>query len=596
MIWRMNQIQENKFYEVYNKVDGEFIFNRLAYNLNMDKETLLQYIDVENAKALLATLLINRNLDNNVDIINRPQDYLIDPHKLHNADKAAKVIHKYCKNPNAVIYIHGDYDVDGVSATYTMSTGLRKVSLAKIVEHYPNRDAGYGLSMEYCINLVNSVVSFEDMKPNKDILVITVDNGITKHKEVEYLQQHGIEVIITDHHTSKAGETPNCLIVDPHNAEEEQDDTFKHLCGCGVAFKVTQLVQELDGVNHMYDFLPHLAIATIADVMPMHTENLAIIQYGLDIMNSDDCPRGIKALKEMESIDLITAKDLGWTIAPMMNACGRIADTKLASKLYDERELKIAKNVELIKATNEKRKNYTKNAVKELAKFPVTDDKVFIWNTNEYPNGILGIIAGKASELFNKPSIVVATNENGLCHGSARSIPGFNLIQVLKQLKEEELIVDYGGHAEAAGIFFMEDKLDELQARFNELIVVEEVEVDVLQEEVLEIDQILTLENINLVMLALSSILPTDNKNLKDPVFAVTDVEVVGMQRSKANPDNVKLTLKQGKKKLDIWAWGLGNKYVDELQCPKTIHIAGSINKCFMTKKYVLKILDLVEA
>ena len=98
MIWRMNQIQENKFYEVYNKVDGEFIFNRLAYNLNMDKETLLQYIDVENAKALLATLLINRNLDDNVDIINRPQDYLIDPHKLHNADKAAKVIHKYCKN------------------------------------------------------------------------------------------------------------------------------------------------------------------------------------------------------------------------------------------------------------------------------------------------------------------------------------------------------------------------------------------------------------------------------------------------------------------------------------------------------------------
>lgn len=595
MKWIMNEIQEEQLNSITDKLDGQLLFDRLAYNLGYSREELQQYIDVDNAKTLLATLLINRNMQDNVDVINRPQDYILDPLLLHNADKAANLIKKYCLNPNAVIYIYSDYDVDGVTSGYVAWSSLRRVSSADVKVYYPNREDGYGLNMQYCIDLVNSNES-----RNKDILLITVDNGITKKKEVAYLKEHGIEVVVTDHHPSKANETPDCIIVDPHNSDEEQDDTYKHLCGCGVAFKVVQLVQEKCGINEMYRYLPHLAIATVADVMPMATENLAFIQYGLDIINSNDCPRGIKVLKEQEGIDLVTVTSIAWTIAPMINACGRIAETEVASRLFNEDDLCIAKSVDLITKINEDRKKHTKRATKELSEMKNAEDKVFIFNTNSYPNGILGIIAGKATDIFNKPSIVVTTGENGIAHGSSRSINGINLIPIFKQLKEEEVIVDYGGHAEAAGVFFKAENEELLRARLNELIVIEEVDAEEqslqTEEDILQIDQILTLDNINIVMLALSNILPADNREIKNAVYAVCDCEVIAMQRSKANPDNVKLSLKQGKKRLDIWAWGLGNKYVDEMLCPKQVHVAGTITKCFLTKRYALKIMDITAA
>lgn len=588
----MKEIQSEQLNNVSQRINGQLMLDRLSHNLGYTKEQLLQYIDVENIEALLATILINRDMQDNVDVINRPQDYILNPSLLHNADKAAEVIKKYCMNPNAVIHIYSDYDVDGITSGYTMETSLKKVSLAPVEVYYPNREDGYGLSMRYCIELVNS-----NQLRKRDLLVITVDNGVTKKEEVEYLQQNGIEVIVTDHHTSKEGETPNCIIVDPHNESEEQDDTFKHLCGCGVAFKVAQLVQEKCGVNDMYRLLPHLAIATITDVMPMHTENLAILQYGLEIMNGHGCPRGIKVLKENEGIDILTVADIAWTIGPMLNACGRISETKIASKLFNEEDLAIGKAYNQIKGINEDRKKHTKRAVKELSELPQTENKAFILNTSDYPNGILGIIAGKAADIFDKPSIVVTTGKNGIAHGSSRSAHGVNLFEIFKKLKEEEVIENFGGHAEAAGIYFKPENEQLLMERLNDLIVFEdEAEETTTTEEVLSIDQILSLDNLNVVMLALSSILPTDNRQIKDAVYAICDVEVIGMQRSKANPDNVKLCLKQNGKRLDIWAWGFGNKYVDEMLCPKQIHVAGTITKCFLTRRYVLKVMDITEA
>lgn len=606
MIWELNQIDQEQLNKVANKINGDFVLDRLCYNLGYKKDFLLQYIDVENIQILLATLLINRGLDSEVDIINSPQNYLINPNKLHNAIEAATKIVEYITNPNAHVFIYGDYDVDGVTSGYVMTSSLREVAKCQSVSvKYPDREEGYGLSMDWCKKLVQQFTDEELGTVITPVLVITVDNGITKVAEVDYLKSHGIEVVITDHHTSK-DVVPNCIVVDPHNNTVEQDDTFKHLCGCGVAFKVAQLVQEMLGENMMYKYFPYLALSTIADVMPMHTENLAILQYGLDIMNSEDCPLGIAELKRQENIDVVTTTTIGWTIGPMLNACGRMGDTELASKLFFTDDVPIVDAVSKIKSVNDRRKTITKSAVKELAKTPNTDDKIYIMNTKKYPSGVLGIIAGKATEIFNKPSIVVTSNPKNKkhLHGSARTANGIDLMPIMKILKEENLITEYGGHSEAVGIHFEEDKIQAIINRANELITYVEnpysIDSTESQEETLYIDEILTLDNLNVVMMALSSILPTDGKNLRTPTFAVTDCEVKAF---KVYPSGyMELTLKQGNTIIDMSAMGYAETFSTQIlpkldgKDKKLVHIAGTLSKHFKTKKYVLNIVDIVAA
>ena len=608
MIWKMNTIDSEHLMKVANNLKGDFIIDRLCYNLGYKKDTLLQYIDEENARILLATLLINRELDKYTDIINAPQNFLIDPTKLTNAQKAANLINKYVRNRNAYVYVFADYDVDGLTAGYTMTSALREVSTCQSVSvKFPDREEGYGLNLQWCKKIVEQHTDEETGKVLDDVLVITVDNGITKVSEVEYLKQNNIEVVITDHHPSK-DVVPNCIVVDPHNNTIEQDDTFKHLCGCGVAFKVAQLVQELNGVNNMYNYFPFLALSTISDVMPMHTENLAFLQYGLDIMNSKDCPLGIAELKRQESIDIVTTTTIGWTIAPMLNACGRMGDIELASKLFFTDNEPVQDIVSKIKSVNDKRKSITKRATNELLKTPNIDtDKVFIMNTTKYPGGVLGIIAGKATEIFNKPSIIVTPvdKEKKYLHGSARSANNIDLIPLMKVLKEEGLIIEYGGHAEAVGIQFSADKIDAIQNRLNELIVYvplteEQILETISTEEVLEIDEILSLENLNVVMLALSNMLPTDGKQIKNPVFAVTDCEVKAF---KVYPSGyMEITLKQGNKVIDMSAMGYAETFSTQIlpqldgKDKKLVHVAGTISKHFKTKKYVLNIVDIVAA
>ena len=600
MKWEIRTIEQNKLNDISQKIDADFLAERISYNLNISRSQLEQYIDIENMRILIAILLINRELEHSVDIINKPSEYLIEPNKLHNATEAATRIYEYCKDPNATIYIYADYDADGLTAGYVMKKALLEVAKCKVILIYPNRCDGYGLSLDFC----KSVVAKHGNQAN--VLILTVDNGITKHIEVNYLNEHGIECIITDHHTSKKDEVPDCLIVDPHNAEEEQDDTFKHLCGCGVAFKVAQLVQELHGINDMYQYLPYLAISTITDVMPMHTENLAILQYGLDIINSKNCPLGIKEYKAQENIDYMTCKDIGWTLGPMLNACGRMGDTELGAKLFfGEEDIPMKDIVTKIKSVNDKRKRETKKFTTQLNNMTDDNNSVFIWNIPKVTAGIVGIIAGKAVERFNKPSIIVTakSESKGMLHGSARSAHGINLMPIMEILYKEDLIEQYGGHAEAVGIHFAEENIQAIQDRLNELVVFEEEEKEfpdlfLQKEEILEIDEFLTLENLNVVMLALSNILPTDGRQLREATFAITDCEIKSF---KTYPSGyMGLTLKQGNTTLDMSAMGYAQKFSTEIlpildsKGDMKVNIAGSISKHFKSKKYVLNIVDIV--
>lgn len=595
MQWRTNKnITEKEINKIKSYINEDLLIDRLCYELKINEVQLFQCITKEALLNLMSCLLINRNINtkNKINcLLNDLSNSITNPHDLINADEAATLISKYLKDKNSIIYIYGDYDCDGVVSIYILADVLMKLAKCEIKMIFPERENGYGINLKFCENVVKN-------KSNKNILVITVDNGITKKEEVKLLKDNNIEVIVTDHHHSKENETPDCLIVNPFNAEIKQDDTFKHLCGAGIAFKIAQLVQEKFNVYNMINYTPYLAIATLGDVMPLNNENMAIIQYGLEIINSKDCPKGIKELMDLCKIDILTSKDILWTIVPMINACGRLGNTALASKLFFKSN-NIKENVKQVKAINEKRKDITKKAKADISEMNFDNDKVCIITTNKYPKGILGIIAGKATDIFKKPSLVASLSSDNYYHGSIRSIDNIDMIELLRDMKQKELIVDYGGHSGACVCTFKKEQISEMNKYFNENVISEQQELNTeTKEEILNIDEIITTDYLNKIIFALVNLIPYNNKEYKNPTFSLIDLKVVGYKLSNNNPENIEFTLRQDSNKeiIKIWAWGFGSKYLNELKCPEKIHLAGEITKSFMNKNYTFNVVDIMKA
>lgn len=550
---------------------------------------------------LLVRILLNRKNDKEFARIALRDLYeaIIPAERLVNGQAVADVIARHIRN-GSKIYIHADYDADGLNSGFIMYETIKEVievaqSNAYVEVYFPERINGYGLSFDFANNLIQT-------KGDEDILVITVDNGIAQVEQVELLMNNGIEVVVTDHHMSKKDDIPNCLICDPHNEYIEQDDTFKHLCGAGVAFKVCELLQKNFGYHDMYRFVTNVAIATITDVMPLNAENMAFVRYGLDIINSEYCPVGIKAMKEFLGITVMNSANIAWEIGPRLNACGRMNNTKIGGALLMETDYHMAVDlVNEIELINESRKEKTKEAEEQLSSMNFDNDYVCIIKLEELPEGIVGIIAGRAAERLGKPSIVVTESEDGICKGSARSIPGLDLHYLFNIEVSKGNIENFGGHSEAAGISFREDKLEELKASLNEsiqnLALSQQHDLSVVEEEpVLMIDECIEIKHLNQNTFNLINELPYDKDTFAKPVFALVDCEVKDFVPTKTKPENLWLTVKQGKQTVKLWCQGMTEVYKSK-GCPKVIHLAGYIEKNFMSgRPYILKVIDIADA
>lgn len=550
---------------------------------------------------LLVRILLNRKNDKEFARIALRDLYeaIIPAERLVNGQAVADVIARHIRN-GSKIYIHADYDADGLNSGFIMYETIKEVievaqSNAYVEVYFPERINGYGLSFDFANNLIQT-------KGDEDILVITVDNGIAQVEQVELLMNNGIEVVVTDHHMSKEDDIPNCLICDPHNEYIEQDDTFKHLCGAGVAFKVCELLQKNFGYHDMYRFVTNVAIATITDVMPLNAENMAFVRYGLDIINSEYCPVGIKAMKEFLGITVMNSANIAWEIGPRLNACGRMNNTKIGGALLMETDYHMAVDlVNEIELINESRKEKTKEAEEQLSSMNFDNDYVCIIKLEELPEGIVGIIAGRAAERLGKPSIVVTESEDGICKGSARSIPGLDLHYLFNIEVSKGNIENFGGHSEAAGISFREDKLEELKASLNEsiqnLALSQQHDLSVVEEEpVLMIDECIEIKHLNQNTFNLINELPYDKDTFAKPVFALVDCEVKDFVPTKTKPENLWLTVKQGKQTVKLWCQGMTEVYKSK-GCPKVIHLAGYIEKNFMSgRPYILKVIDIADA
>lgn len=390
-----------------------------------------------------------------------------DPAKIRNIEKVSEIIWDHiCKELKICIF--GDYDADGVTGAAILYLMLKRLG-ADVVARLPDRIyEGYGISM--------SAVHEEIAIGTK--LFITVDNGIKCNEEIAEIHRQGCMAIVLDHHQ------PGDVLPDADALidlwVEGETYPFRELTGSGLAWKVAcYMLTQVDDYDYGMSLVDLAAIGTIADVAPLVGENRSIVKRALRQMRSCWYAReGIKALYG-GPLDRITAEDIAFKIAPCINASGRLevrgADLPLLLLFEDNPKMAehIAKRISLI---NEQRKQIQKEwcdkMEKEAGEMAERGDKVLVMLADGAPSGIVGLIAGNIREKFNRPTIVFSPKQNGegrtIWVGSGRSIPGFHLLNGLKRC--EDLFVEYGGHALAAGLSLpaCHHALHEFRTRINE--------------------------------------------------------------------------------------------------------------------------------
>ena len=524
-------------------------------------------------------------------------DYYVAPFdSITNCTEAATIIKSYLEDDEAIIYTFGDYDVDGVMSRNTVEgifLAIKESIDSKVTLKYktPNRVEGYGLGMEWCKKTF-------PRKTTKRILVITVDNGITKKEEVAYLQSKGIEVIITDHHAPKKGQVPDCLIVDPW-LNDLNDDNALGLCGAAVAYKICGRLLELyeDDSNFILNYLPNAAIATITDMMPATQENIGLVSYGLWLIKNGYASEAINHYKAYVNKE-ITVKDIAFEIGPQINACGRMGNIELATNFMfatDEDELEYFYN-EMINL-NEERKVLEKKIVENIFAQDFSNDLMVIVNVPEL-GGLGGTVASKVVEHFRKPCILLSGNGE-ILHGSARSFGGISLHALFSDEVKKGNIVDFGGHHAAAGITVRADKIDDLRKSINNTLA--SLILELSSEEVIEKEPIIEVDDIiNLKDITRSTIAPYSELvffgDFKEPVFALMNLDVIEARSSSNNPDHLCLNLQDSTVKAvknrygklvgkELWIWNKMPAY-KEIGEPKKVNLIGKIVPDFRNPKY----------
>ena len=436
-----------------------------------------------------------------------------DPLLLPDMDKGTDLILSEIDEGSKIL-VYGDYDADGITSTTLMLSILSKLVPAERLGYYiPSRfGEGYGLNMDSIKKIYEEGYNF----------IITVDCGSVSREEVEYAEGLGLKVLVTDHHTI-TDTMAHCPLINPKKPGSEYP--FKELSGCGVAFKVAQVIQKKAGLpkSVLNEVLDLVAIGTIGDIMPLVDENRTMVKYGLRVINGNS-REGLNNLIEGAGLKLgsISSENVGFIIVPHLNASGRIEDAKVAVRLLDKTTDSddIKDIVEEILFNNQERKRIQNEMYKHcLAKISDSKevDDFIILKMDDGHEGIAGIVAGKLKEEFNRPTAIVIGEK-----GTSRSIDGLNLYDLLKS--HEDFFTRFGGHAGACGFTLKEDCFDKLKDELNRDIKLIKEEHPEIFEKGLSYDLEIEPEDITLELAEeLEKLEPFGNKNPK-PVFLLKDI------------------------------------------------------------------------
>ncbi|MFD1389331.1 single-stranded-DNA-specific exonuclease RecJ [Oceanobacillus oncorhynchi subsp. oncorhynchi] len=483
-------------------------------------------------------------------------NHLIDPFCLNGMDKAVKRIKEAADN-NEKIVVYGDYDADGVSSTVVLLHALNKIGA--VYEYYiPNRfTEGYG----------PNEAAFRQLHQAGFGLIITVDTGIASIHEAEVAKELGLDLIITDHHEPQA-EIPDCYtIIHPKLSEAYP---FKELAGVGVSLKLAHaLLGELP-----VEVLPYAAIGTIADLVPLVSENRILAAFGLKELQRTSYV-GLKALKQVCQLEEgLTEEDIGFRIGPRINAVGRLGDADLAVDLLLEEDAEIALEMaNELNHINEQRKKIVQDIVDEAMDMVQTDKRIIIVAKEGWNEGVLGIVASKLVQKYDRPAIVLAVKpEQGIVKGSARSIPAFDLFEGCMTVRD--LFTHFGGHAQAAGMTLPAENLEPLETALNKLLFENLSEEDFKQE--LYINAILDMEDINVSLIEeIGRLSPFGMGNSK-PLFEINEIPKEVRQIG-SRKNHLKMQFASSNAQIDTVGFGFGE--LKEAISPYTkVAVAGELS------------------
>ncbi|MCU0415048.1 MAG: single-stranded-DNA-specific exonuclease RecJ [Ignavibacteriaceae bacterium] len=493
-----------------------------------DELSVQRLTDSLNISPILARLLVIRDIKtfNQAKQFFRPSiESLYDPFLMDQMESATtRVITALTQNQKICIY--GDYDVDGTCATALLYMFLKELD-ANVEFYIPRRlEEGYGIS----------TTAIDIVKEKGTNLMIAVDCGITAITETDYANQLGIDVIICDHHQPKEDIPKAFAVLDP--LKPGCNYPFKYLSGAGVAFKLAQGLCERIGKRGLpLKYLDLVALAGAADIVPLIDENRILVNEGLNQVNVNPRP-GIEALIEMGRLQTgqLTSGQIVFTLAPRINAVGRLGDAERAVNLLIATNKKEAlKLAEVLETENYERRKIdvdTFEAAKELvdSQIDLDEELAIVLHSEHWHPGVIGIVASRLVEKYYRPSVLLTTID-GIAKGSARSINGFNIYEALQ--KCDDLLLHFGGHQAAAGLALEVNKIDEFRIRLNEVLKSSITSEDLSEE--ISIDSKIRFSEITPKFLRiLEQFSPFGPGNLR-PVFLSESVHIANVPRIVGN-------------------------------------------------------------
>jgi len=506
-----------------------------------------------------AKLLLNRNynadnageIEKIKDFLNKSKDKLHDPFLMSDMEKGIARINSALLN-NEKIMVYGDYDVDGISSTCIMYMYLESLGL-DVCYYIPDRfEEGYGINKD----------AVKKAKENDINLIITVDTGITAFEETKYAKELGIDVVITDHHECPKNLPEAFAIINPKKPDCLYP--FKELAGVGVAFKF--ITAHNIKYNKLEDFdfdtyCEFAAMGTVADIMTLTGENRIMVDIGLKKM-ANSTNYGLNAIIEsyfkFKGKKIVSTDIIGFYISPRINAAGRLAKADRAVELFLSQSKVTADIIaEELSVLNRQRQE-TEKEIFIQAENQLSHDidrdkkKIIILCSDNWNQGVIGIVASKLSEKYNKAFILFAKDSGGVYKGSCRSVKNLNIIEMLANCSD--ILIKYGGHERAAGLSANYENISELEKRLNDYAEINNIEIE--DEKIFNIECEVQVENINCSTIRELEILEPFGNDNPVPMFAVKECKILNIAQIGENK-HIRIEFAKGRFNFDAVYFGM---------------------------------------
>lgn len=542
-----------------------------SINDNLDKE--------------IEQILYNRGIESKGEVeffINGTLENLMNPSDLSDVDKGVERILK-AKENNETIWIYGDYDVDGITSTSLCYLALKELEI-NVKYYIPLRDEGYGLNKD-ALNYI---------KEEGGNLIITVDCGISSISEVEHCNALGMDMIITDHHEINNELPPAHAIVNPKR--EDNKNSYKYFAGVGTAFMLLlALYKKLDKKNEIYKYLDIVAIGTIADIVPLKGENRLLVKRGLELLKSSKW-QGLnmlmKRLFENPMEKKFDTYDVGFIIAPIFNAAGRLEDAKMAVELFVSNcHITCDKLIyELINKNSERKEiqeEILKKAIDKIENEKLDENSVIVVAEKKFHHGVIGIVASKILDRYYKPTIIMEIKPlEGIATASCRSTEAFNMIEALNSMRD--IFIKYGGHAGAAGFSIAIENIEEFSKRMNEYAVENLNSEDT--KKPIKIDCELSMIKISFDLMDKLSLLEPYGFGNASPMFAIRNCKYTNFRAIGKEKNHLMMDLIKNGVEMKNCVWFNSEDMLETILNNKEIDVAFKLKMETYKDKYQYKI------